>query len=89
MNQPHYLRVARALALVVAVPGCTGAAPAPDPQVLTHTDDAQVVAMGDAAPAPRIDAAPAQEPDAASDVDAGYPFSSGPIVPPELPESFA
>jgi hypothetical protein len=87
MNQPHYLRVARALALVVAVPGCTGVAPAPDPQVLAHQGDAQVVATADAAP--RVDAAIAPQPDAASDVDAGYPFSSGPIVPPELPESFA
>ncbi len=89
MNQPHYLRVARALALVVAVPGCTAVAPAPDPQHLAHTGDAQVVATGDAAPTLAPDAGPALQPDAARDVDANYPFSSGPIVPPELPESFA
>lgn len=79
MDRAHYLRFVRTLALATLVPGCTGAAPTPsgDPHPLAE-DDARTVA----------DAA-TTAPDAAhDDVDAGIPFSSGPIVPPELPESF-
>jgi hypothetical protein len=79
MKQAHHLRFARALALAAIVPGCTSAAPSPTPEP-------QVVAEADAQPA----TADAQlYDDASSDVDAGLPFSSGPIVPPELPASFA
>jgi hypothetical protein len=79
MTQPHYLRVARALALAALVPGCTGAGPTPTPEP-------EVLASADAQ-APAADAQ--ANDDASSDVDAGLPFSSGPVVPPELPESFA
>jgi hypothetical protein len=78
MDRAHYLRFARALALAVVVPGCTGTGPTPDPNTLAETD-AQSTTPVDASAAP----------DAASDVDAGLPFSSGPIVPPELPEALA
>jgi hypothetical protein len=81
MNQAHYLRVARALTLAALVPGCTTSStpdPAPvAPQVSTPNDAAIAVADANV---PAADAAR---------TDAGYPFSSGPIVPPELPASFA
>ena len=82
MKQPHHLRFARALALLVVVPGCTGGAPTPtsEPQLIVRADAALVAQGGDAAP---------NDGDASLDVDAGIPFSSGPIVPPELPEGFA
>lgn len=79
MKQAHYLRFARALALAAIVPGCTSAAPSPTPEP-------QLALEADAQPRPG-DAQ--MHDDAASDVDAGLPFSSGPIVPPELPASFA
>lgn len=84
MKTPHYLRVVRALAVVAVLPGCTSLGePAPAP-VVAASDAAQP--LGDAAPA---DAGALSIADDASDVDAGYPFSSGPIVPPELPVGFA
>jgi len=84
MKTPHYLRVVQALAVVAAIPGCTsGPTPSPAPVVVApeHPD----AASGDASPIQLADAAPS----APSDVDAGYSFSSGPIVPPELPVGFA
>ena len=81
MNRAHYLRFARALALAAVVPGCTGASgprPTPDPQLVVE---------GDAGVATTADGA--AHADASVDSDADLPFSSGPIVPPELPESFA
>lgn len=82
MNRPHYLRVVQALALASASVGCTTtAAPAPQP-----------VVVADAGPIPSdggSDAAAPASPDASEDVDSGYPFSSGPVVPPELPAGFA
>ena len=78
MKQAHYLRFARALALAAVVPvGCTSAAPSPSPEP-------QVLVQADAQTAH----ADAQVHEPADDVDAGLPFSSGPIVPPELPASF-
>jgi hypothetical protein len=83
MKQPHYLRVVRALALAAIVPGCTSADPAP-------TSEPPIVAEADAEPAAHDDVqVEGDAAVAASEVDAGLPFSSGPIVPPELPESFA
>jgi len=78
MKHAHYLRFARSLALAAVVPGCTGAVPepTPEPQVVTEAD------------ALAADAGVAHD-DAGRDVDADLPFSSGPIVPPELPENFA
>ncbi len=82
MIQPHYLRFVRALTLAALVPGCAGtSSPAPAP---LETSDAGVGTGPTLADA----SAPV---DAASDdeqVDA-HAFSSGPIVPPELPASFA
>jgi hypothetical protein len=79
MTAPHYLRFARALALVAVLPACTGNDPtpreSPDPAVDEHSDAGDAVA----------DAGAAHEDDA----DADMPFSSGPIVPPELPAGFA
>lgn len=80
MKHAHYLRFARSLALAAFVPGCTGAVPDPSPEP-------QVVAEADAGP-PSADAAVAHD-DVSHDGDADLPFSSGPIVPPELPEGFA
>lgn len=79
MNQPHYLRFARALTLAVLVPGCTSSsAPAPTPIV---TSDAGV---SDSTDAPAV----ADAGETIDDVDA-HAFSSGPIVPPELPAGLA
>ncbi|MCB9596242.1 MAG: hypothetical protein H6719_26200 [Sandaracinaceae bacterium] len=83
MKQPHYLRFARALALAAVVPGCTAVDPAPPSEPLGS--EPPLVAESDAAtPEDVLDDA-----GVATDVDADLPFSSGPIVPPELPESFA
>lgn len=84
MKTAHYLRVVRALAIVAALPACTS---------VGEPDPAPVVAASDAAQpsrdTPPGDASTLALADAANDVDAGYPFSSGPIVPPELPVGFA
>ena len=84
MKTTHYLRFVQALALVSA-PGCAGVtspSPAPTQTAVTHASPS-VVASSEAA----VDAATPG--DAALGVDAGYPQTSGPIVPPELPHGFA
>ncbi|MGE0787576.1 MAG: hypothetical protein AB7S26_18015 [Sandaracinaceae bacterium] len=85
MTQPHYLRFARALALAAALPACNTASPPDEPPSESPSelhDDAGPLAELDAGAAGHVE-------DAGLDVDAEVPFSSGPIVPPELPEGFA
>ena len=86
MKTPHYLRFVQALTLAAVVPACSGA----------PVDDAEPARVSEpvvptAATAPRPIARPIPESaqaDASSDhdadVDASLPFSSGPIVPPEM-----
>lgn len=83
MNQPHYLRFARALTLAALVPaplvpGCTSATPEPAP--ITASDAG--VSAADATTTVADASAPMDEVDA-------HAFSSGPIVPPELPAELA
>lgn len=78
---PHYLRVVRALSLAALASGCTGA----PPEVPVAPDSGQ---MADAS-VPEPHGGDAASPDAGVDVDADLPFSSGPMAPPELPESLA
>jgi hypothetical protein len=81
MTQPHYLRFARALTLAALVPGCTGTgAPAPAPSPITASD------AGLSGPS---DAAVVADASAENDEVDAYAFSSGPIVPPELPAGCA
>lgn len=81
MKHAHYLRFARSLALAAVVPGCTSAGPAPAPEP-------RVVAQADAPPSADAGTGTADA-DHDREVDAELPFSSGPIVPPELPASLA
>ncbi len=103
MKTPHYLRFVQALVLAAAVPACSsGDDPAPAPKGESPTASATTTAT--AAPeAPKAAATsappaatametqrPAQPaPQADTGADSGLPFSSGPIVPPEMPASFA
>ncbi len=85
MTPKHYLRFIQALALTAALPACAGSTESlPTTEAGTQSADAQddsaLVTLGH-------DAGPAA--DAATEVDAGRPFSSGPVVPPELPAGFA
>lgn len=105
MKTPHYLRFVQALVLAAAVPACSsGDDPAPpaksDPPASSTTKAVGAPAATEAPPAPASPAphaAPVVEPQPAaqgaehadSSPDSGLPFSSGPIVPPELPASFA
>lgn len=89
MTPKHYLRFIQALALAAALPACADPAePSPTGEADAGAADAQ---DGSAlATLDRDGATPAADAsDAAADVDASRPFSSGPIVPPELPVGFA
>ena len=93
MNTPRYLRFVKALVLTAAVPACTSATSSEPPPAKTsdssETAPATEPAVDPGAPAKVADAKAdaGSTPDA--DVDSGLPFSSGPIVPPELPVGFA
>lgn len=93
MNTPRYLRFVKALVLTAAVPACSS-----DPT--TEPPPAKTADSSETAPATEPPATPGAgskiaeaKADAGStadaDVDSGLPFSSGPIVPPELPVGFA
>jgi hypothetical protein len=104
MKTPHYLRFVQALVLAAAVPACSsGDDPAPpakgEAPALTGAASGGPAAP-ESPPSAATSAPPAApvaetqhpaQPAAHADtgVDAGLPFSSGPIVPPELPASFA
>jgi hypothetical protein len=88
MTRKHYLRFIQALALAAALPACgeTG----------EHTSESDVAEAPTDAPADRALAVsdvvsddavvPASD---AHEADSDVPFSSGPIVPPEMPEALA
>ncbi len=81
MQQPHYLRVVRALALAAIASGCgTASDPSPEGEPLATERDAGTEAVV-------ADAGATHDPE--TEVDAEVPFSSGPIVPPELPADFS
>ena len=78
METAHYLRFARAIALAAVLPACTGPGePAPNPPATPGAHDDAGAELADAG-ATEVE-----------ETDADVPFSSGPIVPPELPAGFA
>lgn len=96
MKTPHYLRFVQALVLAAAVPACAADEPAPPTTSAEHaaqTADPTAPSNAEGAPAPApTHAAEANAAGPASTdagVDSSLPFSSGPIVPPELPAALS
>jgi len=88
MSTPHYLRFVKALVLAAALPACSSGAadgPAPSPAETADTTTAPPSAPAPTANEELADAGTAHD----GGVDADLPFSSGPIVPPELPLELA
>src|SRR5436309_1516706 len=103
MKSPHYLRFVSALALAT-LPGCAGSPPEEsqtDAQVTQSSPDANTAVTDAATTTPTTDSgveadaitvADTGSEDAGNvtdDAEASVPFSSGPIVPPEMPRGFA
>lgn len=100
-ENPHYLRFARALALVttLALPACSSSDPSSDGQ--TKNDKAPAAASNDPPPASSPAPAPSGEQPVAARADAGASTAdagdgdgspgkiSGPLPPPELPSELA
>jgi hypothetical protein len=88
MKSVHYIRFAQAL-IIAAVPACTAAVESKNPEPETSTAVAASSAKPEGTAAAQSDAGSA---DAAhhndASVDGALPFSSGPIVPPEMPLGF-
>jgi hypothetical protein len=97
MKTPHYLRFVQALVLAATVPACSSAdAPAPpttSTEPAAQTAEPATPSSGEPAPAPMHAAQASADAHSATDADAGVdgslPFSSGPIVPPELPAALS
>jgi hypothetical protein len=98
MTKPtHYLRFVQAVILAAAVPACTASSddPKPSPQIETAQQSGQTKTEESKPDEQTTEEAKTEEPKAepldgtGKPADAGLPFSSGPLMPPVLPSSFA
>ena len=87
MKTAHYIRFVQAL-IIAAIPACTAAVETknPEPEPATAAVNS---ARPEGSSAAQADAGADAAAHADASVDGALPFSSGPIVPPELPVGFS